>query len=123
MGYVPKRGLGPRAAIDAIRAAGGVAVLAHSPGVVRDAGRLRPLIDWGLLGLEVYYFGNHRQGDPYPVAEMARVAEEHRLLATGGSDYHGDRMSYLEAHAVGSMPDEVGERLVDAIGAVRAGRA
>ena len=33
-GYVAKRGYGPKAAIEAIRAAGGIAVLAHSPGAL-----------------------------------------------------------------------------------------
>lgn len=122
VGYVPKRGLGPRAAIEAIRAGGGVPVLAHSPGVVDDASRLGPLMDWGLLGLEVYYSGNHRQGEPYPVAEMERVARAHGLLSTGGSDYHGDRMSYRDAHTAGIVPDEAGERLLAAIDGVRAGR-
>ncbi|MBA2255359.1 MAG: hypothetical protein H0W07_09620, partial [Chloroflexi bacterium] len=125
LGYAPKQGLGPRAAIEAIRAAGGVAVLAHSPGVIRDATRLGPLGEWGLGGLEVHYFGGHRAGDFFPPSEipaMAEVADRWGLLATGGSDYHGDGMSYLEKHAETRIPDEVGHRLLEAIAETRAGR-
>jgi predicted metal-dependent phosphoesterase TrpH len=125
-GFAPKKGIGPRAAIEAIRAAGGLAVLAHSPGVVDDPARLGPLRDWGLTGMEVYYFGGHRAGDFFPtsiIPAMAKVAHDHGLLATGGSDYHGDGMSYLEKQALAYVPDEVGHRLLEALDAVRAGRA
>ncbi len=124
-GYASKQGLGPRAAIEAIRAAGGVAVLAHSPAVVEDDARLRPLREWGLVGLEVHYFGGHRAGDFFPpslIPAMAGVAARWGLLATGGSDYHGDGMSYLEKHAETAIPDEVGHQLLEAMADVRAGR-
>jgi predicted metal-dependent phosphoesterase TrpH len=124
-GFATKQGLGPRAAIEAIRAAGGLAVLAHSPGVITDDSRLTPLRAWGLAGLEVHYFGGHRAGTFFPpslIPEMAAVAKRHGLLATGGSDYHGDGMSYLEKHADIDIPDEVGDRLLDALAEVRAGR-
>lgn len=125
-GYAGKQGLGPRAAIEAIREAGGLAVLAHSPDVVDDPARLGPLRDWGLGGLEVYYFGGHRASDFFPtslIPAMADVAKRHGLLATGGSDYHGDGMSYLDKQAEIDVPDEVGHRLLEALDAVRAGRA
>jgi predicted metal-dependent phosphoesterase TrpH len=125
IGYASKRGLGPREAIEAIRASGGLAVLAHSPGVVDDDSRLGPLCAWGLAGLEVHYFGGHRAGDFFPpslIPAMAAVAERHGLLATGGSDYHGDLMSYAEKQAEMDVPDEVGLRLLDALAEVRAGR-
>ena len=48
------------------------------------------LRDWGLRGLEVYYPG----WDEPTVEAMAAFAEERGLLATGGSDYHGDRGDY-----------------------------
>ena len=53
--YVPRQGLGPRAAIEAIRAAGGLAVLAHfaeAPDRAVAHARARAI---GLGGLEVYY--------------------------------------------------------------------
>jgi hypothetical protein len=53
---------------------------------------------------------------------MAGVAARWGLLATGGSDYHGDGMSYLEKHAETAIPDEVGHQLLEAMADVRAGR-
>ena len=52
-------------------------------------------MDWGVRGLEVYY----RRFAPETVARMEELAAELGLLATGGSDYHGDTMTYAEAQA------------------------
>src|SRR3954465_11602930 len=38
---------------------------------------------------------------------MARVAAALGLVATGGTDYHGDLGSYAESHAGLVMPDEL----------------
>ena len=57
---------------------------------------LRELIAMGLGGLEVYY----RTFQPETVTMVGAVAATLGLLATGGSDYHGDLMPYAEAHAV-----------------------
>lgn len=109
--YVPREGLGPVAAIDAIRRAGGLASLAH----FSEAARLRPivaeLVEAGLGGLEVYY----RSFDQPTVDSVARVARSMRLVATGGSDYHGDREGYAETHAGLWVPPEVEPPLRDAI--------
>ena len=52
--YVPREGLGPVAAIEAITAAGGLPVLAHFSEAPGQLGLLRELLDAGLRGLEVY---------------------------------------------------------------------
>jgi 3',5'-nucleoside bisphosphate phosphatase len=93
--YVPREGLGPVEAIRAIRSAGGLASLAHYAEAPEHMGFLRELIDLGLGGLEVHY----RAYDPDTVGALGRVASELRLVATGGTDYHGDRETYAEAHA------------------------
>ena len=54
-GYVPRDGLGPIEAIRAIRAAGGLASLAHFSEAPVHLGIVRELQDAGLGGLEVYY--------------------------------------------------------------------
>jgi hypothetical protein len=36
-------------------------------------------------------------------------------VATGGSDYHGDGMSYAEAQATTYVPREVADKLLEAI--------
>jgi hypothetical protein len=101
--YVPREGLGPAEAIGAIRAAGGLASLAHYSEAPDHLGFLRELIDMGLNGLEVHY----RAFDPDTVRTMRRIATDHRLVWTGGTDYHGDRETYAEAHAQLWNPPEV----------------
>ncbi len=91
--YVPRQGLGNREAIEVITSAGGLAVLAHSADVVDEPRMLDRLQDWGLRGLEVYYGGYNRVFTPRRIAALARLAAERGLVATGGSDYHGDTMT------------------------------
>ena len=110
--YVPRLGLGPRAAIEAISAAGGLPVLAHSPAAAERRAVLRELMDWGLRGLEVHY----RTFEPETVARLSAFALDLGLLATGGSDYHGDTMDYATAQSRLWVPDAVGDRLLEALG-------
>lgn len=86
--------------IEITHAAGGVAVLAH-PGAyplirnIDDA--VRRLVDAGLDGIEVRYpyalnrgnFGADAAAVTALVAHFGDLAEQHDLLITGGSDYHG----------------------------------
>ena len=101
--YVPRAGLGPLEAIGAIRAAGGLPVLAHFSEAPDQIALLRELRDSGLGGLEVYY----RSFGPETVEAVGAVADELGFVATGGSDYHGDLMTYAEAHAALHVPAEV----------------
>ncbi len=94
-GYVPRNGVGPRDAILAIRAAGGLPVLAHTADAADRQPAIRDLREIGLGGIEVHY---HRF-DQQTVKSVAAVAHRLGLVPTGGSDYHGDRESYAEAHA------------------------
>lgn len=103
--YVPREGLGPQEALSAIRAAGGLASLAHYSEAPDHLDFLRELIDMGLNGLEVHY----RAFDPDTVRTMRRIATDHRLVWTGGTDYHGDRETYAQAHAQFWNPSEVAE--------------
>ncbi len=103
--YVPRDGLGPVEAIVAIRSAGGLPVLAHFSEARQRIATLRELVGHGLGGLEVHY----RSFDRATVASVATVARELRLVATGGSDYHGDLGSYAETHAELWVPPEVGD--------------
>ncbi len=114
--YVPREGMGPRDAIEAIRAAGGLPVLAHSPAAPDRPEVIGELRSWGLAGLEVHY----RTFLPETVARMRLFAKERGLLATGGSDYHGDTMDYAETQAGTWVPGEVADRLLDAIAAFQA---
>jgi 3',5'-nucleoside bisphosphate phosphatase len=84
-GFVPREPLGAADAVRVVIEAGGVPVLAHplTLGVYRR--QLPELKAAGLRGIEVYY-------GPYSDeqrAELLAAATQERLIATGGSDYHG----------------------------------
>lgn len=111
-GYVPREGIGPTEAITAIRAAGGLPVLAHFAAAPGRPGLVRTLVDAGLGGLEVYYRGFDRAA----VAALAGLARDLGLVATGGTDFHGDDEAYAPAHASLRVPPEVGDAVRRALG-------
>jgi hypothetical protein len=102
--YVPRDGVGPLEAIGVIRAAGGLPVLAHFAEAPTRRGVLAELRDAGLRGLEVH----HRSFDDETAAAVGAVATELGLVATGGTDYHGDLGPYADAHAELRVPADVG---------------
>jgi len=108
-GFVPRAGLGPTEAIDAIRAAGGVAVLAHFREAPQRPEVMAELVEAGLGGLEVHY----RSFDRAAVAAVGRVAVDLGLQATGGTDHHGDLGPYAESHARLWVPPDVGRALLE----------
>lgn len=82
--YEPRFKLSPVEAVRMIRKAGGVAVFAH-PGMAGCDAIIPSLVEEGLQGLEVYHPGHDT-----PVSRhYLKICRQHRLLATGGSDYHG----------------------------------
>jgi predicted metal-dependent phosphoesterase TrpH len=101
--YVPRTGLDPAAAIRAIRAAGGLASLAHFPEAPKQIPLLRELIGEGLNGLE----SHHRSFEPETRAAVSAVARELGLVETGGTDYHGDLGPYAESHAELVLPEAI----------------
>ncbi len=109
--YVPRQGIGPQAAVAAIRDAGGVAVLAHSPAAPEHPQDIERLRDWGLSGLEVHY----RTFDGPTVARMQDFAARTGLLPTGGSDFHGQDMAYRDVLSQTFVPDAVGDGLLHAL--------
>src|SRR5204863_8798660 len=102
-GYVPRTGLGPAEAIRAIRAAGGIASLAHFSEAPTRVPLLRELMAEGLDGLE----SHHRSFDEATREAVGGVARSLGLIETGGTDYHGDLGTYAESHAGLVMPDEL----------------
>lgn len=106
-GYVPHQWANLQDAIDWIRGAGGIAVMAH-PGRY-TAGRkamgkstlhelLGEFATMGGQAIEVVT-GSHT---PPQYAEFARYATEFGLLSSCGSDYHGPGESYRD---LGRLPD------------------
>ncbi len=100
-GFVPHRWAKLPDAVGWIRAAGGVAVMAH-PGRYRlsdlcmDA-MLGEFVDAGGQGIEVVS-GSHT---PDQYGEYAAVAQRYGLAASRGSDFHGPGES---RHDLGSLP-------------------
>lgn len=87
--YLPRQDTPVEAAIDMIRAAGGVTVFAHpfarSRGRIVSADTIAELARRGLTGLEV----DHPNHDEATRAELRGLARDLGLVRTGSSDYHG----------------------------------
>ena len=82
--WVPKCKMSATEAIDLIHGAGGLAVLAH-PGLNRRDDLIPALAASGLDGIECY----HTKHAAAQAEHYVRMAEQSRLLVTGGSDCHG----------------------------------
>jgi hypothetical protein len=110
-GYVRREAMGPLAALAAIRGAGGLPVLAHFASAPERPSLVRDLVDAGLAGIEVH----HRSFDAATVERMRAVASAHRLVLSGGTDFHGDEETYAEAIAETWVPDDVAEGMRSAL--------
>ncbi len=83
--YVSRVGLTPHEAVELIVAHGGVPSLAHPFTVIGLDELLPQLVATGLVGIETYY-GSH---SPAWTTRCLRLAADHGLVPTGGSDFHG----------------------------------
>lgn len=86
--YEPHYAPDPAHAIELIRSAGGVPVLAHPASRGRAAvmrEHFDALIGAGLLGVEI----DHRENDEAGREMLRALARTHDLIVTGSSDYHG----------------------------------
>lgn len=107
-GYVPKAHISPAEATKAANASGAVTVIAHPILTFCKAGPegqlsieekfaiLDPIFAElkadGVTGAEAYYSRN----SPQETAMLLDLCRAHDLVATGGSDYHGDKKKDLE---------------------------
>jgi hypothetical protein len=116
--YVERAEFTPAQACRLIRRAGGVPVLAHPVyfdrfGAIRapfDLDAMLPeMIEAGLMGLEVYY----PRYDAVTTEYLMATARRHRLLATGGTDFHGPRADYPDLGGV-YVPLKAARRLREA---------
>ena len=82
--YVDRHKLSPEQAIGLVLDSRGIPVLAH-PTTANIYELLPGMLAAGLMGLEVYY----KDYLPDTRQELANLARKHRLIATGGTDYHG----------------------------------
>lgn len=102
--YIPTPSPTTHDVVAAVKAAGGVTVIAHAGDLSRNRRllsdeQIESLIAEGLDGLEVWHRGN----PPQQRERLLAIASAHDLLVTGGSDWHGK-----------GKPNELGENLTDA---------
>jgi predicted metal-dependent phosphoesterase TrpH len=83
--FVPRTGESPAEIVNRIHEAGGIASMAH-PGVTKQPAVMVSLVGDGLDAIEVY----HSDHTPELQRELLAIAHQHRLLVSGGSDFHGD---------------------------------
>ena len=88
--YVSHYSPSPELAIELIKQAGGVAVIAHPMashrGRVISKETFGSIIDAGLDGIEI----DHRDHNPDEKKELINLAKSFDLVITGASDYHGN---------------------------------
>lgn len=114
--YVDRYRAQPDRAIQLIREAGGLAVLAH-PGLMHRDSIIPELVELGLGGLEAY----HTAHTPTQTKRYLETADRMGLLVTGGSDSHGPTGSFPVEIGSLEVPDIHVERLLAWHETVRAG--
>ncbi len=91
--YVKKSNLTPKEAIELIKIANGIAVLAHPCRLGVEESKfleiLEELISYGLDGIEVFHCDQKNYG------YYKKIATQYDLILSGGSDFHGDGTSAL----------------------------
>ena len=83
--YVERAKLTPVEAIQSLAKAGALPVLAHPASQSNLDKLLSELKAAGMMGMEVYY----QDYDAATCERLAKTAERHGLLKTGGTDFHG----------------------------------
>ena len=85
--YVPKFKLSIQEAIDLVHKYGGIAILAH-PDLIKDRKDeiIQKTLEWKIDGFEIW----HPDIVPETREYLLKLAENHHLVLTGGSDFHGE---------------------------------
>jgi len=106
--YVEREKMIPTDAVGIIIRAKGLAVLAHPLTTEDPEGLVEELKPAGLVGLEAYYDGYSAE----EVEGLVALAQNHDLVATGGSDFHGIEPEEETAIGGADVPLEAAERLI-----------
>jgi 3',5'-nucleoside bisphosphate phosphatase len=99
--FVPRRGRTAAEVVAVIRAAGGIASLAH-PGITRRDDLIPSLAAAGLTALEAC----HSDHDAQTQARYRALAAQYGLAITGGSDFHTDGDHHAGTLGTVSLPPE-----------------
>jgi len=93
--YLDKKRLEPDRAIDLIRSAGGIAVLAHPYQTNLEGDELARLVKYlkgyGLAGIEAFYSLHTKE----KTAFYLELAQRFDLVVTAGSDFHGGNKPHI----------------------------
>ena len=101
--YAPRKSVAPVDAVRAIRAAGGIASIAHPGKEAHVIPLIEALIEAGLEGVEAY----HRVHGLALLRKYVRFAHKRNLLVTGGSDCHGPYEEFASMMGQISLPPEI----------------
>ncbi len=111
--FVEKEKLGIRSAVDLILSSNGLPVLAHPLSLKLEADELEKMLlklkSYGLKGMEVFY----KEYSDEVRDLLLRLSVKHGLIATGGSDYHGEHKKHLEPGV--EIPDDCVERFLESL--------
>ncbi len=122
--FVPREHLPLQSAKSAVQDAGGVLVLAH-PHLNLSSVNIRARVEAGIDGLET----SHPKLKSSQSRELASLAREAGILATGGSDFHGEHRGPVRigsvriAVEVANRIEQMAERRAAIRGAVKESRA
>ncbi len=97
-------------ALEIVKDSGGAAVLAH-PAVYNSYDVMLEMIEKGLDGIEVHY-PRSRESDE---RELSELCGKHRLIKTGGTDFHGMNTSRVNPIGTCTATDEELERLIELV--------
>ncbi len=83
--YVEREKMTPAEAVKLLLDVNGLPVLAHPLTIRETEAMIMEMRAAGMVGIEVYYkdYGEEQRNS------LRQLAQEHHLIATGGSDYHG----------------------------------
>lgn len=92
--------------LEAVKTAGGAVVIAH-PGKLYSTKELEALVSAGVDGIEVM----HPSHDYKTQKSIEKFADQHNLLKTGGSDFHGSSKKYQKYFGVVTINNKHVHRL------------
>jgi predicted metal-dependent phosphoesterase TrpH len=112
-GHVSHYAIDPGRAIDLVREAGGVPIIAHPWGrsshkVINEETIARFVAEHGLAGIEV----DHQDHSPTSRTALRRIAENLGIIYTGSSDHHGAGKIDHELGVNSTEPEQF-EKLLD----------
>ncbi len=105
--YVEREKVTPPGAVEMVIKAGGLPVLAHPltvPEPEKMAARLKKA---GLIGIEAHY----KSYTAEDIERLVNIANQHNLIATGGSDFHGINADTETLIGGVELPEKSVERL------------